>query len=130
MIVELNKLDYKDNDPLKLQQKIESIDLIHFAINDLRQIYKELFVKGESNETLIHILSTLLKGMEKISNKNRNLELIIPSLEVIDLILKILYSIDGGAMLAKRNKHPDFRDAIESFDNLYVQMSKKLIEDC
>lgn len=95
----------------------------------MRQIYKDLFVKGESNETLIHILSTLLQGMEKISNKNRNLELIIPSLEVIDLILKILYSIDGGAMLAKRNNHPEFRAGIDSFNNLYVQMSKKLIED-
>jgi hypothetical protein len=67
--------------------------------------------------------------MNKISNDHQNLELILPSLDVIDQILNILQKLDDGATLHKQKKIPNFRDSIESFNNLYVNMSEKLIKD-
>lgn len=65
--------------------KLESIDLIYFAIFDFQKIYRKLL--ENQGQQLVEILSNLLNGMNKISNENQNLELIMPSLELIDQIL-------------------------------------------
>ena len=66
--------------------------------------------------------------MNKISNDNQNLELIIPSLELVDKILNILEYIDSGMILNKEKQKPEFKQAIESFNLLYVKMSNGLID--
>jgi hypothetical protein len=44
---------------------------------------------------MISILSNLLGGMDKISNKGRNIELILPALAVVDQIMSILNDRHG-----------------------------------
>jgi hypothetical protein len=110
---------------------LESIDLISFAIFDLPLLYKKLLVNDGSRLYLTQILSNLLKGMNKISNNHQNLELILPSLDVIDQILGVLQKFEenskGPIMIQKRQT--GFAESIESFNNLYCMMSHKLIED-
>jgi intein/homing endonuclease len=47
----------------------------------------------------------------------------LPSLELIDQILDILYKLDEGATLIKQKNNLNFREGIESFNNLYVMIS-------
>ena len=65
--------------------------------------------------------------MPKISNENNNLELIIPSLEVVEKILTTLKSFEDGIMLKNQKNDMNFREGIDSFNTLYVSMSQKLI---
>jgi len=65
--------------------------------------------------------------MNQISNNNQNLDLIIPSLELVEKILEIFRQIDNGAILNKQKHQPNFTQAIESFNKLYVTMSDELI---
>ena len=57
---------------------------------------------------------------------NKNLELVIPSLEVIEQILKTLKSFDDKFMLQTDKK---FQEGLDSFNDLYVKMSDTLISD-
>jgi hypothetical protein len=66
------------------EARFESIDLIQFAISDLRALYPRLLETRESQVYLTQILQNLLNGMKIMSNDNKNFELIIPSLDVID----------------------------------------------
>jgi hypothetical protein len=78
---------------------------------------------------LTQIFSNLLKGMAKISNENQKLELILPSLGVVDQILNIFKEIDDNQTLNKQKKNPQFMDAIRSFNDLYVIMCEKLSKE-
>ena len=64
-----------------------------------------------------------------MSNDNKNFELIIPSLDVIDQILKIIQDLDQGHALNRQKDSDGFRRSIESFNNLYVKISQRLIQD-
>ena len=121
---EIQNLDHSQ--PLE-SMNIESIDLISFAIFDLKQLYDKLLSSNDSKLYLTQILSNLLKGMNQISNNNQNLDLIIPSLELVEKILEIFRQIDNGAILNKQKHQPNFGQAIESFNKLYVTMSDELI---
>ena len=65
--------------------------------------------------------------MNKMSNDNKNFELIIPSLDVIDQILFIIQEMDHGTTLSRQKQNESFRLSIESFNNLYVKISQRLI---
>ena len=67
--------------------------------------------------------------MAKISNENQKLELILPSLGVVDQILNIFKEIDDNQTLNKQKKNPQFMDAIRSFNDLYVIMCEKLSKE-
>lgn len=67
--------------------------------------------------------------MNIMSNDNKNFELIIPSLDVIDQILKIIQDLDQGHALNRQKDSDGFRRSIESFNNLYVKISHRLIQD-
>ena len=62
-----------------------------------------------------------------MSNDHKNFELIIPSLDVIDQILKIIQDLDQGYALNRQKDSDGFRNSIESFNNLYVKISQRLI---
>lgn len=78
---------------------------------------------------MTQILQHLLNGMKIMSNDNKNFELIIPSLDVIDQILKIIQDLDQGYALNRQKDSDGFRNSIESFNNLYVKISQRLIQD-
>lgn len=131
---EIEGLDYNNANQSADNLHLESIDLISFAIFDLPNLYKRLLVSGGSELYLTQILSNLLKGMNKISNNHQNLELILPSLHVIDQILGVLKKFEGDSgkgtnSIQKRLYQTNFTESIESFNTLYVMMSHKLIED-
>jgi hypothetical protein len=72
--------------------------------------------------------------MNKISNENQNLELIMPSLELIDQILsqRDLQKYDEAGSMNKEDQNGSmafFKESIRSYNKLYVEMSRKLIED-
>jgi len=104
---EIENLDYNVGSGSE-SVNLESIDLISFAIFDLQLLYRRLLQSNDAKLYLTQILSNLLKGMNKISNENQNLELILPSLEVIDQILNILSKFDDGAILNRQKKQPNF----------------------
>jgi hypothetical protein len=82
---EIESLDYTNQQPQYMQ--LESIEIISYAIFDMLNLYKQLLHTPQSKFKLSEILSTLLSGMKKISNENENLELIQPSLNVVERIL-------------------------------------------
>ena len=98
----------------------------------MKNLQNRIFENNESKKFLTIILQNLLKGLTKISNisnNHYNLELMLPSLDVIDQILIIFDEIDNGETLQRRKKNEEFKNSIECFNNLFVQMSKNLIED-
>lgn len=90
---EIEKINYNIHQDQNTQ--LESIDLISFAIFDLKKSYDKLLSESSSKEQMISILSNLLGGMDKISNKGRNIELILPALAVVDQIMSILNDRHG-----------------------------------
>jgi len=72
----------------------------------MQRLYPKLLSSTESKLYLTQIFSTLLKGMTKISNENENLELIQPSLGVVDKILNIFHNLDENQTLNKQKKNP------------------------
>jgi hypothetical protein len=128
---EIENLDYNSANQNTDNLQLESIDLISFAIFDLQQLYKKLLVNDGSKLYLTQILSNLLKGMNKISNNHQNLELILPSLDVIDQILHILQKFEekSKGTISIQKRQTNFTESIESFNTLYVMMSHKLIQD-
>lgn len=88
--------------------KLESIDLISFAIFDLMKIYNRLLENEESKVCLSIIFSSLLNGMSKISDDNKKLEQIHPALDLVDQILNIYNKIDDKATLIKQKKNKTF----------------------
>ena len=79
---------------------------------------------------MIEIFSNLLKGMSKISNENQNFELLLPALEVVDQILNIFEKLDNNRTLNDQKLNPSnqsFRESIESFNELYIKISLKMI---
>lgn len=118
-----------DHEKIQTEQlHLESIELIQFAVFDLQTLWPKLLDNQNSMRKTTEILSNMLRGMNKISNDNQNLELIIPSLELVDKILNILEYIDSGMILNKEKQKPEFKQAIESFNLLYVKMSNGLID--
>ena len=118
-----------DHEKIQTEQlHLESIELIQFAVFDLQTLWPKLLDNQNSMRKTTEILSNMLRGMNKISNDNQNLELIIPSLELVDKILNILEYIDSGMILNKERQKPEFKQAIESFNLLYVKMSNGLID--
>mmetsp|Transcript_1941 Transcript_1941/g.2805 ORF Transcript_1941/g.2805 Transcript_1941/m.2805 type:complete len:179 (-) Transcript_1941:5063-5599(-) len=93
---EIENLDYNT---VQETSNLESIDLISFAIFDMQQLYRRLLQSNDAKLYLTQILSNLLNGMDKISNEHKNMEMILPSLEVIDQILNILQKLDDGQTL-------------------------------
>ena len=67
--------------------------------------------------------------MVKLSDDHRRIELMGPSLELIDQILEIMYMLDQGNTLNKQRRNKNFRDSIESFNDLYVKISERLVND-
>ena len=90
---EIEKINYNIHQDQNTQ--LESIELISFAIFDLKKSYDKLLSESSSKEQMISILSNLLGGMDKISNKGRNIELILPALAVVDQIMSILNDRHG-----------------------------------
>jgi hypothetical protein len=91
---------------------------------DLPQLYTKLLSSNEAKEEICKILYQLLKGLNNISNN------ILQSIEVVDKIIYILrINSDGVSILSNKRRDLDFREAIESFNSMYVKMSMKLIDD-
>lgn len=124
---EIANLDY-NIDATSETQNLETLELISFAIFDLQRIYHRLLNHKDSKEYLAKILSKLLEGMSKISNNHQNLELIQPCLDVIDQILNILSGIDEGKTLRHQKQNPKFKESLDNFNKLYIEMSHQMIE--
>ena len=91
------------------------------------ELQKMLLDKDDARLYLSRIFSILLTGMKKISNDTQNLEMILPSLRLVEQILKTFMGLDHCMTLSKQKSNPNFRAAIENFNELYVQISRKLI---
>jgi hypothetical protein len=68
--------------------QIKAIELIDFCLTDLRDFFDRRPDKLQDH--LMSILSTLLSGVTKLSNSMRNLENVIPALELIQKIIELL----------------------------------------
>ena len=68
--------------------QIKAIELIDFCLTDLRDFFDRRPDKLQDH--LRSILSTLLSGVTKLSNSMRNLENVIPALELIQKIIELL----------------------------------------
>ena len=64
-----------------------TIEVISYAIFDMKNLWNNLLDTPQSRLKLTEILSTMLTGLKKISDKNKNLELIQPTLGVVERIL-------------------------------------------
>lgn len=123
----------------KLSQEIENpefdpqtfqktIDVISYAIFDMKNLWNNLLDTRESRLKLTEILSTMLTGIKKISSNNQNLELIQPTLGVVERILDTFQQLEEGeATLINQKNNEKFKVAIESFNQLYVLMCEQLI---
>lgn len=124
----------------KLSQEIENpefdkntfqktIDVISYAIFDMKNLWNNLLDTRESRLKLTEILSTMLTGIKKISGNNQNLEIIQPTLGVVERILDTFQQLDEGeATLINQKNNEKFKVAIESFNQLYVMMGEQLIQ--
>lgn len=111
------------------QMQLESIEIISYAVFDMRKLYNRLLYTNESRKQLKEILSTLLSGMKTISNHNQNIELVQSTLDVVEQILDTFNSLDEGATLkAQRKGDSVFKDAIEDFNELYVKLTEEIEE--
>lgn len=112
-----------DND-----QKLESIDIISYAVFDMKKLYPKLLDASESKKQLKDILSTLLCGLTKLSKFTANMELMSNTMAVVDQILDTFKSFDDQN--SKKDKKGDdvFKKAIESFNELYVSISQNMVD--
>ena len=68
--------------------QVQAIELINFCLTDLRDFFDRR--PDKLSDYLRPILSTLLSGVTKLSNSMRNLENVIPALELIQKIIELL----------------------------------------
>ena len=82
--------------------KVEALELIDFCLKDLKYCFKILDSQAQNqyydfSEYLTPILACLLQGVTKLSNSMRNLENVLPALDLIDTILHELDNRNGAA---------------------------------
>ena len=81
----------KEIDESKIEgtYQVQAIELIDFCLRDLRHCFEK---NAESNfcDYLRPILSTLLSGVNKLSNGMFNLENVLPALQLIENIISVL----------------------------------------
>lgn len=95
----------------------------------MKNLWNNLLDTPQSRQKLTEILSTMLTGLKKISDNNQNLELIQPTLGVVERILDTFQQMNdfGVATLITQKNNEKFKVAIENFNQLYVMMCEKLI---
>ena len=96
---------------------VEAIELIDFCLRDLRHCFDS---QNDSNlsDYLRPILSSLLSGVNKLSNSMRNLENVIPALELIQQILSVL----GSNSDQHDEKVVDLEKSVNNFNDFYVEL--------
>lgn len=121
----LEKEDGREVDSTLYQSTIE---IISYAIFDMKNLWNNLLDTGPSKQKLTEILSSMLTGLKKISANNQNLQLIQPSLQVVERILGTFENMsdDGMHTLIMQKNNASFKVAIESFNELYVMMCERL----
>lgn len=69
--------------------QVQAIELIDFCLGEIRPHFER---QGETDmpDFLRPILSSLLSGVNKLSNSMRNLENVIPALDLIQNIIRVL----------------------------------------
>ncbi len=70
--------------------KVEAIELIDFCLGDLRYCFRSEKEEYDLSEQLTPILACLLQGVTKLSNSMKNLDNVLPALDLIDNILSVL----------------------------------------
>lgn len=69
--------------------QVQAIELIDFCLRDLRHCF-ERQAESDLSDYLRPILSSLLSGVNKLSNSMKNLENSIPALDLIENIINVL----------------------------------------
>lgn len=82
--------------------KVEALELIDFCLKDLKYCFKITDNQAQNqyydfSEYLTPILACLLQGVTKLSNSMRNLENVLPALDLIDTILHELDNRNAAA---------------------------------
>lgn len=98
--------------------QIQAIELIDFCLSDIRQHFER---QGETDmpDFLRPILSSLLSGVNKLSNSMRNLENVIPALELIQKIIQVLNEAKQGF---SAEHVVDLQASVSNFNSFYVEL--------
>lgn len=96
----------------------------------MKNLYSQILDTPQSRLKLTEILSTMLTGLKSISELNNSMELTLPTLEVVERILDTFQymEIEGQITLINQKGNEKFKKAIESFNELYVQMCQNMIK--
>ena len=109
--------------------KVEAIELIDFCLKDLKFCFKKENQEYDLSEYLTPILACLLQGVTKLSNSMRNLENVLPALDLIETILSVLENRNGTLPIESSNliMRPqdeelvlDLQTSVNKFNDFYV----------
>lgn len=107
--------------------QVQAIELIDFCLRELREFFDR---KNESDlsEYLRPILSSLLSGVTKLSNNMKNLENVLPALDLIGNLIYILNIKQQKNGFGEDEMIVDLQNSVQNFNSFYVELCTLMTE--
>ncbi len=124
---ELLSLEINEN-KVENTYQVQAIELIDFCLRELHEFFDR---KNETNlsEQLRPILSSLLSGVNKLSNNMKNLENVLPALDLIGNIIYILERKQQSNDFNEDDMIVDLQNSVQNFNAFYVELCHLMMEE-